>query len=216
MKTKICTKCYKNLDICNFGEDKRNKSGYRSTCNECRKVESRDYRIKNTEKRKETIRKYYEKNKETELLRFNKYREQHSEKRKNTCIEYVKNNKDKVNEYSRNWKKQERTKNPIYKLISNVRRRTKDFLNYKNNNKDLNIVDVLGCSPEYLKEHLEKQFSQGMSWDNYGFYGWHIDHKIPLSSAKTEEEVYQLCHYTNLQPLWAKDNLSKGGKIINE
>ena len=77
-------------------------------------------------------------------------------------------------------------------------------------------MDVLGCSPEYLKEHLEKQFSQGMSWDNYGFYGWHIDHKIPLSSAKTEEEVYQLCHYTNLQPLWAKDNLSKGGKIINE
>jgi hypothetical protein len=53
-----------------------------------------------------------------------------------------------------------------------------------------------------------------MSWDNYGFYGWHIDHVIPLSSAKTEEEVYKLCHYTNLQPLWAEDNLKKGSKII--
>lgn len=53
-----------------------------------------------------------------------------------------------------------------------------------------------------------------MNWDNRGLYGWHIDHIIPLSSAKTEEEVYKLCHYTNLQPLWAKENLSKGNKII--
>ena len=51
-----------------------------------------------------------------------------------------------------------------------------------------------------------------MSWENQG--KWHIDHITPLSSAKTEEEVYRLCHYTNLQPLWAEDNLKKGSKIL--
>ena len=53
-----------------------------------------------------------------------------------------------------------------------------------------------------------------MCWDNYGKFGWHIDHIIPLSSASSEEEIFKLCHYTNLQPLWAFDNLSKGNKII--
>jgi hypothetical protein len=53
-----------------------------------------------------------------------------------------------------------------------------------------------------------------MSWENYGFYGWHIDHIIPLCSAKNEEELKRLCHYTNLQPLWSTDNLSKGSKIL--
>ena len=52
-----------------------------------------------------------------------------------------------------------------------------------------------------------------MSWETHSLYGWHIDHIIPLSSAKTEEEIYQLCHYTNLQPLWAEDNLKKGDKL---
>lgn len=53
-----------------------------------------------------------------------------------------------------------------------------------------------------------------MCWENHGRHGWHIDHIIPLSSARNEEEIYMLCHYTNLQPLWAEDNLSKGCKII--
>jgi hypothetical protein len=54
-----------------------------------------------------------------------------------------------------------------------------------------------------------------MNWENYGQFGWHVDHIIPLSSAKTEEEIYKLSHYTNLQPLWAQDNLKKGNKILN-
>ena len=74
---------------------------------------------------------------------------------------------------------------------------------------------MIGCSPQFLKEHLEKQFKDGMNWENYGLYGWHIDHIIPLSSAQNEDDIYKLCHYTNLQPLWAKDNLSKGNRIID-
>jgi hypothetical protein len=73
--------------------------------------------------------------------------------------------------------------------------------------------DIVGCNPLQLKEHLEKQFVDGMTWENKG--DWHIDHIIPLSSAKTEDELYKLCHYTNLQPLWAIDNIKKGKKILS-
>ena len=72
----------------------------------------------------------------------------------------------------------------------------------------------MGCSPKELKIYLEGQFTEGMSWDNHKRTGWHIDHIIPLSSAKTEEEVYRLCHYTNLQPLWCNENYKKGKKLI--
>jgi hypothetical protein len=75
-------------------------------------------------------------------------------------------------------------------------------------------TEFLGCNVLELKNHLEFQFKEGMSWNNHGLFGWHIDHIKPLSSAKTEKELYILCHYTNLQPLWAKDNLSKGNKIL--
>jgi len=81
---------------------------------------------------------------------------------------------------------------------------------YKNNT----TFEIVGGTPEIIKEHIEKQFRDGMTWDNYGFRGWHIDHIIPLSSANTEEEVYKLCHYTNLQPLWANENYKKSNKII--
>ncbi len=100
----------------------------------------------------------------------------------------------------------------IFKLIRYSRNRINHYFkskNYKKNNKSFNFI---GCSPEELKEHLESQFIDGMTWNNRS--EWHIDHIIPLSSAKTEEELHKLFHYTNLQPLWAKDNLIKGKKTI--
>jgi len=72
---------------------------------------------------------------------------------------------------------------------------------------------MLGCSIDFLKQYISNKFDKNMSWDNYGLYGWHIDHIIPLSSAKNKEELEKLCHYSNLQPLWAKDNLQKSNKI---
>ena len=84
------------------------------------------------------------------------------------------------------------------------------MVKYQKKNK---TFDIVGCSPEFLKEYFEKQFTEGMSWELMGQH-IHIDHIIPLSSANTEEEMYELCHYTNLQPLWAKDNLKKGNKIL--
>jgi hypothetical protein len=96
-----------------------------------------------------------------------------------------------------------------------MRARTRGFFGKNTITKTNKTFDIVGCSPEFLKEHLEQQFTEGMSWDNHGLYGWHIDHKIPLSSANTEEEIYNLCHYSNLQPLWAEDNLKKSNKILN-
>jgi hypothetical protein len=87
-----------------------------------------------------------------------------------------------------------------------------EFLKVKNIRKKNKTFEIVGCSPQFLKEHLEKQFVNGMTWENRN--EWHIDHITPLSSAKTEEELYKLCHYTNLQPLWAEENLKKGNKII--
>jgi hypothetical protein len=75
--------------------------------------------------------------------------------------------------------------------------------------------DMIGCSPQELREHIESKFIDGMSWENYGTFGWHLDHITPLASAKDKEEIIKLNHYTNLQPLWAIDNLKKGGRMID-
>lgn len=76
-------------------------------------------------------------------------------------------------------------------------------------------MELLGCTIEELRTHLEAQFQEGMTWDNYGRDGWHIDHIKPCSSFDLlkEAEQRECFHYTNLQPLWAKDNLSKGAKL---
>ena len=73
--------------------------------------------------------------------------------------------------------------------------------------------EIIGCDGLFLKTHLESLFTSNMCWENYG--EWHVDHIIPLSSSKNLNEFYKLCHYTNLQPLWAHDNLKKGSKIVD-
>ena len=82
--------------------------------------------------------------------------------------------------------------------------------------KNSKTQEMLGCSFADLKLHLEKQFRDGMTWENNKFFGWHLDHIVPISSAKTEQDVIKLCHYTNLQPLWWHENLSKGDAMPEE
>ena len=69
---------------------------------------------------------------------------------------------------------------------------------------------LVGYSIEKLKKHIEKQFQEGMSWENYG--KWHIDHIIPISKATCEQDVFALYHFTNLRPMWASDNIRKSNK----
>lgn len=102
---------------------------------------------------------------------------------------------------------------PIFKLNKHIRTRLRVAL--KNKQKKGSAIKDLGCSILELKSYLEAQFQLGMTWNNYGFRGWHIDHIKPLSSfdLSNREELLKAVHYTNLQPLWARDNLSKSNKV---
>jgi len=188
------------------------------------KESSKKWKKNNPDKVNENKRNYYKNNPEKIKESNRIWVTNNADKVKNKTLNWVKNNPDKVKEIKTNWRKnnpdkiKENRRNqrakPEVKICNSVRRRMWDYLNIRNITKKNKTFEIVGCSPQFLKEHLEKQFTQDMSWDNYGFYGWHIDHIIPLSSAKTEEEIYKLCHYSNLQPLWAQDNWEKNNKIL--
>ncbi len=118
--------------------------------------------------------------------------------------------------YSKNKQKAATTKRN--RLKANIESHVADLLRsrlnkaIKRNYKRGSAVSDLGCSIEEFKAHLESKFQPGMNWENRGI--WHIDHIVPLSSfnLQNREELLKACHYTNLQPLWAKDNWSKGAR----
>ncbi len=82
------------------------------------------------------------------------------------------------------------------------------------NGRTSTALQLSGISLAAVRQHLESLFQPGMTWDNYGFYGWHIDHKRPLASFVLPDQQAEAFHYTNLQPLWWRDNLSKGSKHV--
>lgn len=221
MEKKICSKCKEEKDICEFGYHNSTKDNLRTSCKECRKIEGKFYRENNVKKRKETLQNWYNKNPEynknyyinntDKVKKLNKnWYELNKEKHRENNRMWSEKNKNRMNEYYNNRIKEQRKTDPLKKLIFNVRSRIYSVIS----NKTKTSFNIVGCSPEFLKEYLEKQFTEGMCWELMGKY-IHIDHIIPLSSATTEEEIYKLCHYTNLQPLWAEDNLKKSNKLLN-
>lgn len=110
---------------------------------------------------------------------------------------------------------QNRTKTDIvFKLGRNIRVLIRDSFKNKNIKKKTKTEIILGCSIAHFKKHLESQFKEGMSWENRS--AWHIDHIIPLALAKNEDQLIKLNHYTNLRPLWAKENLVKSARYEGE
>lgn len=136
--------------------------------------------------------------------------EKHREKRIAASCNYAKNNRVKVNEILKRYKAKKRL-DPIYVLSQQMSCLVRISLVNKGFPKRGKTIDIVGCDWNTFASHIERQFLPNMTWDNRS--EWHIDHIIPLASAKTEEDVIRLNHFTNLRPLWAKDNLSKGAKM---
>ena len=129
---------------------------------------------------------------------------------------YYNENKEKmIKQIATNNKKRLKT-DAVYKFKCNVRSLVKGSFKRGTNQfrKDAKTEFILGCTIEEFRLYIEKRFTDGMTFENHGLKGWHLDHIIPLSTANTEEEIIKLNHYTNFQPLWAEDNLKKGNKII--
>ena len=103
-----------------------------------------------------------------------------------------------------------RKSDPLFALEARLRARTSAAISSSGYTKRARIKEILGAEWGEVRSHLEGQFADGMTWENRS--EWHIDHIKPLASAKTERELISLCHYTNLQPLWAVDNLRKGAR----
>lgn len=139
------------------------------------------------------------------------YREANKDKIAEYKAAYREANKDKIAEYTAAYRNNRYKTDPMYALTERTRSLICKSLRNKGYSKRSRTHEILGCSFEQLKTHLESQFQQGMSWETRHL--WHMDHRTPLATAKTEEELLKLNHYTNLQPLWAEDNLKKGAKL---
>ena len=120
---------------------------------------------------------------------------------------WQKRNKDRLNAKH----KAKRDNDPVFAISHRIRRTLNFAFTRKGYKKNGFARDIIGCSWEELKSHIESQFQDGMTWENRSL--WHVDHKIPIASASSVEDVKRLNHFTNLQPLWKEDNLAKGAKI---
>ena len=172
----------------------------------------KNYRIENAYTLSQKNKEFREKNKEfISNIKKEYWKNLSSEKKeiiKNKKKElynlYIEKNRENKNKYIS--KKFEN--DPMFKLKFNIRSLIRNSLKREFTIKSKKTTEILGCSFEEFKLYLENKFDKKMNWDNQGSY-WHMDHIKPISLAKTEEEVYELNHYTNFQPLYWKDNLTK-------
>lgn len=212
---KQCSKCNIEKDLKNFYKNPRSKAGYKAECKSCGKMRyeknkktlvPEEIEIRKL-KNRDRARIYREKDRGD----INKRVERLEKKR-----QYRIKNKEKIAKYHKEYCYNRGHTDIEYKLRRNLRGRLNCAL--KNNSKTGSAVRDLGCSISEFKIYLESKFTEGMSWDNYGLFGWHIDHIIPLAkfNLTNREDFLKAAHYTNLQPLWAIDNITKKDNISYE
>lgn len=163
---------------------------------------TRNWRINNPEKSRLQRKKAYESiGREKNALKMKEYRLKHPEKIKEIQKRSI------AKRYSTD---------VTFRMISNIRRRIRQSI--KSDSISKATLELLGCTPDECRAYIESLFLPGMSWENYGHKTWHIDHKIPCAAFDlSDPEQQKKCfHYTNLQPLWAEDNLKKGAKILTD
>ena len=190
---KICIKCKVTKDISLFVKTK-------NSCKDCEREYKKNNRKNNLEYIKNKNKEYYVSNKEDILKSSSDYYSNNKDKKLEYQKEYASLNKEKISAYKMEYQRNRRKTDPVYKLKYVVGRMIRNSLKCKGLSKNKKSMDILGCTIEFFKSYIEERFVDDMSWDNYGT-SWDIDHKIPLSTAVTEEQVLELNHYTNLQPL---------------
>ena len=191
-------------------KQKQYNKEYRLKNKEKIKQYNKEYRLKNKEKIKQCRKKYRLKNKEKQKQYEKKWRLNNKEKANQKCKEWRLKNKEYSKKYLSKYEKKRRKIDPNFKLIKNMR--TRIWFALKRKYKSKSTIKLLGCSIEECWQHLESKFQPGMTRENHGL--WHVDHIIPCASFDLKCPVQQLAcfHYTNLQPLWAIDNIKKGAK----
>ena len=164
----------------------------------------KEYYEKNSDKLKEYQRIYRKENAEKVFKRRKAYREKNADIIRERKKEYGKKNRSKITSYYLN----KRQVDPLFKLSTQIRGLIRMSLLSRGYSKDTHTYEILGCDYETLWEHLKQSWAKnyGKEWNGEPY---HIDHIVPLATAKTEEEVKKLCHYKNLQMLKPQDNLSK-------
>ena len=155
----------------------------------------------------EKYKQYYQDNKESIAEKQKQYYQDNKEIVAERNRQYVKNNAKATAKRMKQYAKDRRANDPVFRMIQSLRSRLRQAL--KNTSKNETTIDLVGCSPDFLRCHLSAQFTEGMTLENYG--EWHIDHIRPVASFdQSDRKQRKVCwHYTNLQPLWAEDNLKK-------
>lgn len=222
--------CKSQKELGEFYKHSKCLHGVSSQCKSCSAERLKLRRKENPLLFRKKGEKYRKNNKDRISAWHKQYRKDNPEKVRQTQKTYYSNNKVKILEQTHQYylnnktkiqktkykRRKERLKNdPLFRMADAIRRRTYYALKSKKFHKTNDLTGYLGCSIGLLKQHLENQFEPEMNWTNHGKgkNKWTIDHIIPLSSSKTPEELYKLCHYTNLQPMWYLQNLRKNAKM---
>jgi hypothetical protein len=197
VSNKKCSKCKVIQPFEEFFKSKNKPDGLQPYCKDCCKSCTKKYKEENKDKLNAQCREYERLNKDKISAQRREYRRL---------------NKEKIIQQKKYYVRNKRLTDPLFKLKENLRTRCKAAIRAAKINKSNGTLKLLGCTPGALKIYLEAKFIDGMSWDNQG--KWHIDHIRPCASFDlTDPEQQRQCfHYTNLQPLWARDNMRKGAK----
>jgi hypothetical protein len=208
---KVCTTCKTSKEIDQFWKHTGTKDGLRPSCKDCIRQQNSTHYFTNKPAYRLRDKLWRKENPEKSKQIFKKHSK--SERGRKTLLIWRQNNLIKLRKYNRIWMKN-RLKDPIFRLSKNISRRIRYYLTHGKNKQ--HWEPLVGYSIDTLKTHLETQFRNGMSWDNYG--KWHIDHIKPISKFKITDvhcqEFKECWALSNLQPLWATDNIKKGASII--
>ncbi len=218
MPKKVCIDCGEEKDISEFYKRSDSSDGHRRNCKKCQNIKTKPgtkkYQSKDSSILKSRISNYnyWIDNKDTLSIKKKRYREINKDKLSKQKSEYYKANREDIIRKNSNRNKFYLSTNNLYRLKENLRGLIRNSIKRKGFIKSTKTENILGIPISDFLLYLESKFESWMNWENYGKYngefnyGWDIDHIIPTSFAKNEEEIYNLNHYTNLQPLCSKIN----------